>query len=87
MGLNHIDVRLGVQCNYGVLGPLFWDPHSGGPQIRGTPGSGVWGLGPQTPDPRYPFGGITGHSFLVTCDPTEWVTRILGHSPYGLCSA
>ena len=81
MGLNHIELRLGAQCNYGVLDPLFGTP------ILGVPRSGVWGLGPQIwglgpeapdPNPRYPFGGITGHSFLVTCDPTEWVTRMWG---------
>ena len=80
-GQNHIDARLGCQCYYGVLDPLFGTP------ILGVPRSGVWGLGPQIwglgppapdPNPRYPFGGITGHSFLVTCDPTEWVTRMWG---------
>ena len=33
MGLNHIDARLRVHCNYGVLDPYL------GPLFGGTPGS------------------------------------------------
>ena len=51
MGPNHIDARLGLHCNYGVLDPLFralppapgsgvWDPHSLGSQGMGVPGNG-----------------------------------------------
>ena len=36
-GLNHIDARLGHQCNYGILGslgyPIPWDQGSGVPGI------------------------------------------------------
>ena len=82
-GLNHIDGRLNHQCNYG-----FWTPNWG-PPFWGLGlylGSGGWGFSPNpqipgkapTPNPRYPFGGIAGHSFLVTSDPTEWLTRIWG---------
>ena len=35
MGPNHIDARLGHQCNYGVLDPLFGT-------LPPDPGSGVW---------------------------------------------
>ena len=56
MGLNHIDARLGVQCNYGVLGTPIW----------GYPQSGVWDLGtprlgvPRYEVPRWSY-GETGH--------------------------
>ena len=62
MGLNHIDARLGVHCNYGVLDPdldpLFGGtpntPYSSYPGYRGIgirphtpyPVYGVWGMGP-----------------------------------------
>ena len=36
MGLNHIDARLEVHCNYGVLDPYL------GPLIWGYPQSGVY---------------------------------------------
>ena len=29
MGPNHIDARLGGQCNYGIWGPYPWDQGSG----------------------------------------------------------
>ena len=49
MGLNHIDVRLGVQCNYGVLEPLFGTPILGVPRSGVPPdlGSGGWAPRPQ----------------------------------------
>ena len=47
MGRNHIDARLGAQCNYGVLG-LFWVPHLGP-----TPGAGVWPWDPYSLGSRF----------------------------------
>ena len=67
MGPNHIDARLGHQCNYGVLDPLFgtlppdpgsgvwgWDPGYGTPipWDQGSQGIGVWAMG-HMPIPRY----------------------------------
>ena len=61
MGPNHIDARLGGQCNYGVLDPLF-GAHPP------DPGSGVWDprsrglgdVGSQHPRWRYGETGVWG---------------------------
>ena len=69
MGLNHIDARLGGQCNYGVLDPLFgahppdpgsgvWDPRSGIPWDLGSQGIGIILVG-DTVKPGY---GVWGQA-------------------------
>ena len=55
MGLNHIDARLGVHCNYGVLDPDL-DPLFGG--TPNTPYSSYMGYRLYTPIPASGLAGI-----------------------------
>ena len=59
MGLNHIDARLEVHCNYGVLDPDL-DPQFGGTPNPGYPGYGVYGIRPHIPYTASTVYGIRG---------------------------
>ena len=67
MGPNHIDARLGAQCHYGVLDPLFRAPGPRGlrPLIRGS--------GPlaQTPSHRSSNEESQGSRALGARDPCD----------------
>ena len=45
-GPNHIDGRLGLHCNYGVLDPILGTPILGVPRSGVPPDLGVWAFGP-----------------------------------------